>query len=246
MNAFSIFSAHVRARLIELFRIPAFTVPTLLFPALFFVMFAAPWVHGRDEATGAMLSFVAFAVIGVTLFQFGVGVSAERAQPWERYIRTLPAPLIARFGARVICAIVFGVLSAALVVAVALLRTPAHLSAAGWFELLIFTLAGGIPFVLFGLAIGYWTNGRAAVPIANIFYLLLSFAGGLWMPPSVLPHFAQVVSPYLPTRQFGELLWSISGSHAPIHALAVLAVYAALFAAIAAAGYRRDERMRYA
>jgi ABC-2 type transport system permease protein len=240
------FGAHVRARLLELLRIPAFIVPTLTFPALFFLLFAMPWAHTREIATGEMLSFVAFAVIGVTLFQFGVGVSAERAQPWERYLRTLPAPLAARFGARLVCALVFGAISAALVVLLAVSRTPAALSTAGWFELAAFALAGGVPFVLFGLTIGYWTNGRAAVPIANVLYLLLSFAGGLWMPPAFLPHFAQIVSPYLPTRQFGELLWSITGSRHPNHALTVLGIYAVLFGAMAAAGYRRDERARYA
>lgn len=246
MNLFTIFCAQVRARLVELLRIPAFAVPTLLFPVLFFMMFAAPWARTRDAATGSMLSFVAFAVIGVTLFQFGVGVSAERAQPWERYLRTLPAPLLARFGARLICAMVFGALSAALVVLYATVRTPAMLAPDGWIELALFALIGGVPFVLFGLAIGYWADGRAALPIANILYLLLSFGGGLWMPPAYLPHVAQVISPYLPTRQFGELLWSVMGTRIPGHALEVLGLYAVVFGAIAVAGYRRDERVRYA
>ena len=239
------FEAALRARLVELLRIPAFAVPVLIFPAMFFVLFAAPYVHTRDDATAAMLSFVAFAVVGITLFQFGVGVANERAQPWERYLRTLPSPLWTRFAARLVCALIFAAIAAALVVAVAMLMTVARLSPAGWGELAVLTILGGIPFVLFGLAIGYWANGRAALPIANIFYLLLSFGGGLWMPSAMLPHFAQVVSPFLPTRQFGELLWSIIGSHAPLRPLLGLAFYAVVFGSLAAFGYRRDERQRY-
>lgn len=246
MNSAAMLAAAFRARLLELFRIPAFAVPVLIFPTMFFVLFAAPYVRTRTDATLAMLSFVAFAVVGITLFQFGVGVANERVQPWERYLRTLPAPLWTRFAARLGCAMVFAAIAAALVAVIATLMTPARLSPEGWAELAVLMLLGGIPFVLFGLAIGYWANGRAALPIANIFYLLLSFGGGLWMPPSILPRFAQMVSPYLPTRQFGELLWSIPGPRISMHALLALAIYAVAFGAIAAAGYRRDERQRYA
>jgi lipid-A-disaccharide synthase-like uncharacterized protein len=54
------------------------------------------------------------------------------------------------------------------------------------------------------------------------------------------------VSPYLPTRAFGDLLWSIAGDGNPAHAIVVLFWYFAIFAGVATLGYRRDERVRYA
>jgi ABC-2 type transport system permease protein len=59
------------------------------------------------------------------------------------------------------------------------------------------------------LALGYIVPSGSALPISNLFYLLLSYAGGLWLPPNALPDSVQRLSKYLPTREYGELAWSI-------------------------------------
>jgi ABC-2 type transport system permease protein len=247
VNALTLIRAHTRAMLLDLRRTPGYVIPTVFFPAMFFTIFAMPYArHQSGIADVELLSYVAFAIIGVTLFQFGVGIAAERGRPWERYIRTLPCPAGVRFAARIACAMVFGLAAAAMVALVARIFTPVDLTGLQWLQLGGYALLGGIPFVLFGIAIGYWASARAALPIANICYLLLSCAGGLWMPPQMLPGFAAAISPYLPTRQFGELLWSIALPGHPMKALLDLALYAAFFALLASAGYRRDERTRYA
>jgi ABC-2 type transport system permease protein len=65
------------------------------------------------------------------------------------------------------------------------------------------------------------------------------------MPPQYLPEFVQRISPYLPTRMFADLLWSVTGAGGATRALAGLACYTLIFGLIAVAGYRRDERKRY-
>ena len=100
--------------------------------------------------------------------------------------------------------------------------------------------------MLIGISIGYWTSARAAVPIATACNLLLAYAGGLWMPPADLPAFVATISPYLPTRQFADLLWSVTGDGEAARALVGLAAYTVVFSVVAAIGYRRDERSRYA
>jgi ABC-2 type transport system permease protein len=231
----------------ELLRIPAFAVPTMLFPAMFFVLFGLPYGRQSAEiANAVMCSFVAFAVIGVTLFQFGVGIAVERGRPWERYVRTLPVSMDTRMAARVAVAMLFGLGAAGLVALVARVFTPVSFSLTQWLELAIYCAIGAIPFVLIGIAIAYWVPPRAALPVTNIVYLLCSFAGGLWIPPQELPHAVAVISPYLVTRQYGNLLWSIANGANLLQALLVLAIYAVAFSAIAAIGYRRDERVRYA
>jgi ABC-2 type transport system permease protein len=194
-----------------------------------------------------MCSYAAFSLVGVTLFQFGVGVANERGRPWERYLRTLPVSIGTRFCARIAVALVFGLAAAGLVALEARLLTPIDFTAMQWLTLAAYTLCGAAPFVLIGIAIAYWVAPRGALPVTNIVYLLCSFAGGFWMPPQYLPSFAAVVSPYLPTRQYGELLWSVaqSGHDARTAALA-LAGFGVAFAVIGAIGYRRDERARYA
>jgi ABC-2 type transport system permease protein len=115
-----------------------------------------------------------------------------------------------------------------------------------WLQALAYLMIGGVPFVLVGITIGYWVSSRAAVPLATACNLVLAYAGGLWMPPAYLPHAIAIVSPYLPTRAFGDLMWSITGNASAAHGLTVLFWYAAMFAGIASFGYRRDERVRYA
>lgn len=239
-------AAHVRVQLLELARRPAFLVPTMAFPALFFTLFDLPYAQKYPQGAGMLLlSYVAFAIIGVTLFQFGVGMAVDRALPWERYVRTLPAPIWLRFAARIVVAAAFALCAAGVVVLVATLATSARFSAHQWLVIALCALAGAVPFVLFGLAIGYWCSPKAAVPVANLFYLLLSFAGGLWLPPGMLPDFAKAISPFTPTRQFAELLWNAPHGFSA-SALLALTGFAALFAAIAAAGYRRDRAARFA
>ncbi len=176
---------HARALTLELLRYPAFLVPTLLFPAAFFVLFAVP--GGRGDPAVEMARFAGFAAIGVAFFQFGVGIAVERASPWEAYLRTLPAGPATRIGARLASAAVFAAAAAAVVVAVALATTRPALAGPRWAEFGSTLLVGTAPFALFGIALGYWAPQRGALPIANVVYLGLSYAGGLWFRPSDLP-----------------------------------------------------------
>jgi ABC-2 type transport system permease protein len=247
VNALLLTRTHARIALLDLFRSPGYVVPTVIFPALFFALFDLTYARTKASiADATTLAFMAFAVTGVCLYQFGVGIAAERGRPWERYLRTLPASVAVRFGGRIATALVFASLAAAFVAVFSRMTTPVDLDASQWLRLAVYVLAGGVPFVLIGITIGYWVSARAAVPVATALNLLLAYAGGLWMPPEFLPRIVQHVSPYLPTRQFADLLWSVSNGTNAAHSLTGLAMYAAIFAAIAAAGYRRDERKRYA
>src|SRR5207245_5830724 len=90
--------AYVKARTLELARLPAFTIPTVVFPAVLYLA-----VAGRRHGDAAVVTagFAAIAVLGVAFFQFGVGIASERISPWERYLRSLPAGPVPRIGGRV-------------------------------------------------------------------------------------------------------------------------------------------------
>lgn len=247
MSALVLVRAHTKVQFLDLIRWPGYVVPTVVFPAMFYSIFDLPYARTRPAAADLLaLAFMAWAIVGVTFYQFGVGIAQERGRPWERYVRTLPASVFVRFGARIVTAVLFGLIAAALVALVARSFTPIDLTLAQWLRVLLYAIGGGVPFVLIGITIGYWASARASVPLATAINLLLAYAGGLWMPPQDLPSFAATISPYLPTRQFGDLLWSVVGEGNPSRAVAGLALYAAVFGVLAAIGYRRDERKRYA
>jgi ABC-2 type transport system permease protein len=127
------------------------------------------------------------------------------------------------------------------------LATPLHLDALTWVRVLVSLLAGAVPLGLLGIMLGYLLNERGALPITNLLYLPLSYLGGLFTArPDDLPALAQRVAPWLPTRQWGELLIGFGlGGQVPVHAVLALAGYGALFAALAVFGYRRDEQRQY-
>ena len=235
---------YARVQTLELVRFPGFSIATLGFPALVFVLFGLP--RAGDHPETLLAAYAAFAVLGVGFYQFGVSAAIERPTPWAVFLRTLPAPARVRLAGRVLSALLFAATAAGSVVAIALVTTSASLGTGAWLRLAVTLLLGGLPFVLLGTAIAYWLSPKTALPAANILYMLFAYAGGLWTGPADLPHTVAAVSPYVPTRQWGDLLWAAVGG-TPLRASHWLALgaYAAIFAAIAAWGYRRDEGQRF-
>lgn len=225
-------------------RFPGFSAGTLAFPGVVFVLFGLP--RAAHYPNLQLASYAAFAVLGVGFFQFGVSGAIERGTPWQAWLRTLSTPPAVRIAARVVSALAFTVASIAVVVAIALGTTSVSLSAHEWLRLGAALLAGSVPFVVLGLTIAYWTSPKSALPVANILYMLLAYAGGLWTGPADLPHVVRAISPYTPARQWGDVLWSAAGG-APWHASnwLVLGAYALGFGALAAWGFARDELRHY-
>ena len=93
-----------------------------------------------------------------------------------------------------------------------------------------------------GICLGLAVGSRSVLPLANLIYLPLSFAGGLWMPPNILPKIVQDISPYLPTRMYGELIWaSVLKQNLEMKYVWGLSAYAAIFLVLALFLFRRLE-----
>ena len=240
----NVVASHVRAQTVELFRFPAYSVPTLAFPTLLFLLFAAPSDTGDPEI--ALAGFAAVAILAVAFFQFGVGIAAERANPWETFLRVLPASPRARIAARLVSALVFASTSVLVLACAAVAATDIRRSAGEWATFGAALAVGAVPFALLGIALGYLLPARAALPVANLLFLPLSFLGGLWGGADHLPEGLRPLSRLLPTRQWGELLGAGTGeaSWAPLD-LVGLGGYTVAFALLAVWAYRRDEGERY-
>ncbi|QBD82837.1 ABC transporter permease [Ktedonosporobacter rubrisoli] len=238
--------AYFQAETLQLLRIPFVFVASLLFPALFFLILGLPNAHDSITATAITLSFTVYAVIGIAFFQFGVGIAADRFSLWEQFLRTLPVVPLTRFTGRILTAMFFAFVAGGLVIMLGLLVSPARITSSQCIPLGIALLAGCIPFSLLGLAIGYWLTPQAALPVANILYFVFGYCGGLWIPPQYLPSFIAAISPYLPTRQYGELVWSVVLNRPwPASPWFGLLLYSLFFGAMALWGYKRDEGKKY-
>jgi ABC-2 type transport system permease protein len=232
----------LRISIVELLRQPTYIVTTMLFPSMFFWFFGVPNATAAESAKLLMGSFSAFAVMGVVLFQLAVQTAQERSLSWNRYLRTLPVSLLEVLIYKVAASLLLAVLAVGLVVATALSFTPLGVSMVPWGSFCGNLLLAGIPFLLLGLCLGYGVQGKSAVPVANLVYLPLSFAGGLWMPPNILPKAVQNISEYLPTRWYGEIVWdSLFIRSSPVKNYLELGVMSAVLMLVFFVLYRRDQ-----
>lgn len=238
---------HTRYQLLETIRIPIAVIGSAFFPAVSMLFFVVPFA-GDDPvaATYATASMVTFAVMTSNLFQYGIGVSEDRAQPWDPYTRTLPAGAFPRFAGRILAGLVMLILPIIPVVIIAAVGTEATITSGGLLAGLGSVVLISIPFTLMGLAIGYALPSKAALAVAQVLFFPLAFGGGLLSAPGSAPGFIEIIAPYLPTRGAVELMWAAVGDFKPNPvSLIALAGWIVVLAVLAVWAYRRDEGRRF-
>jgi ABC-2 type transport system permease protein len=238
---------HAKVQIIETFRIPIAVIGSAFWPAASMLAFVVPFV-GDDAvgATYATASMVTFAVMSTNLFQYGIGVAEDRAQPWEPYVRTLPAGALPRLAGRLTAGLVLMVFALLPVVLIAWLFTSATLTPLAFLAAIGATVVIAVPFILMGLAIGYSMPQKAAIVVAQVLFFPLAFGGGLMTSPVDPPAFIAAITPYLPTGGAAKLMWAAVGDY-PLSpsSVASLIVWIVLLGAIATWAYRRDEGRRF-
>lgn len=237
---------HLRFRLQELRRQPAYVVMSLVLPILVFAFFGVPNAKTPEAAQMLMASFSCFAMISVVLNQLALQVSFEKSGPWNIYLHTLPVHASQIFIARIIAQIVFAMFSVAAVVLVAHLTVDVNLPRERWWSFCLSVYLGGISFASLGVLLGILFHSHSIISAANLFYLPLTFAGGLWLPPNALPKVVQDISEYLPTRMYGEVVWAaVLDTELKIKYVWGLIIYMLGFIILAFILYRRDEGRRF-
>lgn len=242
----------IRAEFLKQWRIPAFTIPTILFPVLFFFIFGVPNAgktlpDGTNVSAFILASLSAASLISVALFSFGVGVANERGQGWMKLVRATPMPAWIYFAAKIVIALVFGLVICAILFPLAYVSAGIRMPASQWAALTLSLLLGMTPFSVLGFAIGYWAGPNSAIAVANILYLVLSFGSGLFIPEEQLPSLMQRIAPYLPANHFGHLVWRAVGSDDGLFVQHVMWLLGTtiVFGLLAVSGYRRDQGKQY-
>jgi ABC-2 type transport system permease protein len=233
-------------------RIPAFSVTIVALPVLFFTFFGLPYVkqtgpNGINLGAYLLASFAAYSVGSVMVFGFGIGVATERGLKVDVLMRATPLPPLIAILAKVINALAYALLSLVVLIVYGVIVGGIRQDPLVWLDMIARLLVGSVPFIALGFAIGYTCGPNVAPAAANLIYLPLSFASGLFLPLSQLPGFVRAVAPYLPAYHYGQLAWSAVGAateRMPV-ALAWLAGYTALFLAIAFRAYRREESRKF-
>ena len=222
---------------LRVLRTPAFAIPSLAFPVVFYVLFAIllPGQWGDYQKSAYLLAtYGAFGVIGPALFGFGVGLAIERENGWLELKRVSPMPTFAYFLAKIFMSLVFGLAVLCLLSIAAIGFGGVRVDPLVWLKLVAVLLLGTAPFCALGLLIGTLVKGLAAVAIVNLVYLPMSVLSGLWMPLFAFPVLIQKLAVVWPAWHLAQMalgvIGQIQGVNYGLHALVLAGMTAALLA----------------
>lgn len=212
---------------LRLLRMPMFSLPTLLFPAMFYLLFGVILNRGNPAAaTYLFATYGVFGVMGAALFGFGVTVAMDLEQGFLRLKRALPMPPGAYVVAKMAMALLFGLMVALLLALLGAWAGGVSLTPSQWALLLLVHVAGALPFSAIGLYIGTLASGSAAPAVVNLVYLPLSLLSGLWLPLAMLPGVFATIAPLWPPYHAGQLALKVVGMDAGQSVLLHVAILA--------------------
>ena len=237
---------------LKAWRMPQYSLPTLLFPVFFYSFFGVAFGKGAvgsvKMAEYLIATYGTFGVIGAALFGFGVSVAVERGQGWLEAKRTTPMPISAYFVSKMALAAIFSTIIVLMLFVMGRVLGGVQMPVTTMLIMLAVLVAGSVTFCAFGLALGFLCGPNSAAPVVNLIYLPLGFLSGLWIPIAFLPQAIQDVALWLPPYHFAQLALKVIGASRGestlLHA-GMMAMFTLLFATIAYIGYRRDEGKTY-
>ena len=211
----------LRARLLEakyeflgLLRTPIFALPTLLFPAMFYLLFGVAMNRGGGAGQYLLATYGVFGVMGAALFGFGVTVAMDRDQGLLALKRALPVPPGAYLASKMAMALLFSAIVSLLLAVIAATLAGVSLAPAQWLLLWAVHVAGALPFCALGLYVGTRASGAAAPVVVNLLYLPMAFLSGLWLPLSMLPDALARLAPAWPSYHHAQLALKVVGMDA--------------------------------
>ncbi|HEX4807796.1 MAG TPA: ABC transporter permease [Bryobacteraceae bacterium] len=232
---FSIYYKEAKYEFLRLLRFPGFSLPTILFPVMFYVLFGLVLPTGPSAGVTAakylLGTYGTFGVMGVSLFGFGVSVSNDRGYGWLELKQASPMPLMAYFVAKLAMAALFSLAVTGIMLGLGLTLGHVEMSAIEVARLVSILVLGSIPFGAMGLLVGHTAKPTSASAIVNCLYLPMSFLSGLWVPIQFLPQALQNFAVIFPPYHMGRLALGVFGAaddHWITHAIA-LAGFTMLF-----------------
>jgi ABC-2 type transport system permease protein len=239
--AWPIYRAEILCELRRAWRYPGFVLPSLLFPVLFYSLFGV--LLGRGHAPVYLLAtYCVFGAMAPALFGFGVQLALDREGGLLTLKRALPMPPLAPLLARLLMTVLFAIVVAALLIAVASAAGVVVTPVATLHLLAVAGLAA-LPLGAIGLLIGSHVGAGAAPAVVNLVYLPLALLSGLWLPLSMLPPLFSALAPLWPTWHLAQLALPAVGQPAQGSAWVHVGVLLGVTAVALALARRRLRRM---
>jgi len=205
----------MRIEFIKALRTPAFAVPTLLFPIMFYLLFGIFLGSMRGNSGQAAFTFATYGVFGAMgpgLFGFGVSLAIEREQGLLTLKQALPQPPGAYLLARAFMAMVFVSIISILLTLLAIFVGHVPLTStqiAGLFAINVF---GVLPFCAIGMFLGSIVSGQASPAIINIIFLPMAFLSGVILPLQMMPKIVGTLAPVWPAYHQAQMALATVGA----------------------------------
>ncbi|HTU66315.1 MAG TPA: CIA30 family protein [Steroidobacteraceae bacterium] len=224
------YATDIRFELTKMLRTPAFALPTLLFPAMFYLIFGVliGAKNGPAEGLGTFARLTVFGTMAPGLFGFGVSLAFEREYGTLIYKQALPMPHGSYLLARMVMAMMFAAIISTLMILLAVFAAHVPMTAGQIAQTFLVQVLGVLPFCALGLMVGAYASGQAAPALVNLIYIPMSFLSGLWVPLQFLPKFLQQLAPVWPSFHLSQLALGAVGRDqfgaTSSHVLALLGV----------------------
>ena len=243
MQTLNIYFLETKFEWLKSIRNPAFALPAILFPALFYVFFGVLMnQHNPQAATYLLCTYGTFGIIGPALFSFGAGLAIERGQGWLDIKDASPMPGSAQIVSRLLVSMAFSMMVLISLGLVAFSFTDVSLTLPQILSLFTILLFGGLPFCLLGLTLGLLLKAESAPAVVNLVYLPMSFLSGLWVPITMLPDFLQSFAEFLPPFHLSQLALKVvaldTGGSVVKH-IAILALFTVIFFVLALIAFNK-------
>jgi ABC-2 type transport system permease protein len=213
----SAYFSEIRFEFLKSLRTPAFAVPTLFFPIMFYMLFGVLLGSSGGNsrmATYALANYGVFGAMGPGLFGFGVSLAIEREQGLLTLKQALPQPPGAYLLARAAMAMLFVAIISVMLLAAAGFISKVALTPMQVLQLFSINVLGSLPFCAIGLFVGSLVSGQASPAIVNLIFLPMAFLSGLWWPLEYMPssvQFIKDIAPVWPSYHLSQMALGVVG-----------------------------------
>ncbi|MDH6543889.1 ABC-2 type transport system permease protein [Streptomyces sp. SPB4] len=235
-------TAYVRLEVRRTLRDVSFVFFGIGMPVLMYLLFTNLGAVDPEWRTASMVAMAAYGALGAAL-STGTGVAEDKGSGWLRQLRVTPMTPRQVVTGRALTGSVIVLPAIAGVLAAGACVNGVRMDAWQWAAVALVLWLGALPFTLLGIGNGYRLTAQSTGLVNVGCSLALSVLGGLWFPVEAFPGWLRSLSGLTPTRRFAELGQSLASGDAPgAAAVAVVAVWALLFASYAVLSYRRSAR----
>jgi ABC-2 type transport system permease protein len=239
---------HVRFINLSFWRNPSAAFFGIVFPLMILTINSAIFGAGRIRMNGEAATVAAFYVASMSVFavvmtcftNLATGIAYDRDMGRLKRIRGTPTPVSAYVSARLLFAMIMGLLTALLCVADGILFFGVSVSLPNLLAFMLMVLAGSAS--LGGLALAVVAvipNAQAAPAILNAATFPVLFLSNVFYPIERLPAWLNGIMHILPVRPLSNAtVGAFFGAGISIADLAVVLAWGALGAVIAARFFR--------